>query len=240
MMKNTAVLISETLIGRGIYGDLNQEMTDHYHSLLEEKIDNGIAEDKALEQVFDQIKADDLTRMNRKIFFLNHKNVFLSSALSLIGVILVTLWGSTHLQEEKQVVQEEVKYNWPLAMANGNISAKYDQKRQLKSGALIRHKGIDIAANTGTPVLSPYDAIVLETGNTSRRGNYIILKHHNGYTTRYFHLSEILVKIRESVNQNTVIGRVGSTGKSSGPHLHYEVIKDREHLDPETISVKLP
>ena len=95
------------------------------------------------------------------------------------------------------------------------------------------HEGMDFTARTGTKIHSTGDGVV-EVVKSSRRGygNQIIINHGFGYKTRYAHLSKHLVKIGQKVKRGEVIGLVGSTGQSTGPHLHYEVIKNNKAIDP--------
>lgn len=98
------------------------------------------------------------------------------------------------------------------------------------------HKGIDYAAPTGTPVRSVGDGTVIFAGMQRGYGNVIEVAHRNGKTTVFAHLSRIHVKKGQKVEQGTVIGAVGSTGLSTGPHLHFEFRVDGEHQDPLTIA----
>ena len=95
------------------------------------------------------------------------------------------------------------------------------------------HEGLDFAANTGTPVYATGNAMVttVEYGNTGY-GNRIVLTHMVGYQTLYGHLSRIAVKQGQKVKRGDLIGYVGSTGKSTAPHLHYEVWKNGTKLNP--------
>jgi len=89
-------------------------------------------------------------------------------------------------------------------------------------GLSRRHEGTDYAADYGTPVLAAGDGTVVQAGRSGGYGNLIELRHANGISTRYGHLSAILVRPGTRVSQGQVIGRVGSTGLATGPHLHYE------------------
>lgn len=94
------------------------------------------------------------------------------------------------------------------------------------------HRGVDLAAPTGTDVMAPASGKVQETGMHEAWGTYLILAHGDNYSTRYTHLSELKVEEGELVNMAQVIATVGNTGLSTGPHLHYEVWKDGEHVNP--------
>jgi murein DD-endopeptidase MepM/ murein hydrolase activator NlpD len=95
------------------------------------------------------------------------------------------------------------------------------------------HEGLDFSAAIGTPVYATGNATVstVEYGNTGY-GNHILLSHMVGYQTMYGHLSRIVVREGQKVNRGDLIGYVGSTGKSTAPHLHYEVWKNGTKIDP--------
>jgi murein DD-endopeptidase MepM/ murein hydrolase activator NlpD len=95
------------------------------------------------------------------------------------------------------------------------------------------HAGLDFAAPQGTPVYATADGIVKLAGNTGDGyGNHVIINHGYGYQTLYGHLFRIKARVGQKVKRGEVIGWVGSTGKSTGPHLHYEVHKNGRPLDP--------
>jgi murein DD-endopeptidase MepM/ murein hydrolase activator NlpD len=85
------------------------------------------------------------------------------------------------------------------------------------------HQGLDIAAPTGTPIVAPEDGVVLEAGPSGGYGNVVYLQHANGDVTLYGHMSKVLVQAGQIVLAGEVIAEVGSTGYSTGPHLHFEV-----------------
>lgn len=101
------------------------------------------------------------------------------------------------------------------------------------------HTGVDWAAPTGIPVLAAGKGIIEEAGRKGQYGNYIRIRHSNGYQTAYGHMSRFAegVKPGVKVRQNDVIGYVGSTGLSSGPHLHFEVLVNSQFVDPTKIQV---
>jgi murein DD-endopeptidase MepM/ murein hydrolase activator NlpD len=85
------------------------------------------------------------------------------------------------------------------------------------------HKGTDIAAVTGTPVVAAAAGLVTAAGYSSSMGNYVVIAHGDGITTRYYHNSSLAVSAGQSVAGGQVISYVGSTGQVTGPHLHFEV-----------------
>jgi murein DD-endopeptidase MepM/ murein hydrolase activator NlpD len=95
------------------------------------------------------------------------------------------------------------------------------------------HTGIDFTAATGTPVYATGDGTVKESGyDNGGYGNNVIINHGYGYQSLYAHMKKIKVRVGDRVRRGEVIGWIGSTGKSTGPHLHYEVIKHGEKIDP--------
>ncbi|MDQ2669226.1 MAG: peptidoglycan DD-metalloendopeptidase family protein [Gemmatimonadota bacterium] len=103
------------------------------------------------------------------------------------------------------------------------ISSNFSRaRRHPVLGRVRRHEGTDYAASTGTPVMAAGDGTVIRAGRAGGYGNLIEVRHKNGVTTRYGHLSRILVKKGQRVRQEQIIGKVGATGLASGPHLHYE------------------
>lgn len=94
------------------------------------------------------------------------------------------------------------------------------------------HGGIDMACPKGTPIYASMDGIVTATGYNSTYGNYVIIQHHSGYKTLYGHMSKILCKKGNFVYTTTKIGLVGSTGLSTGPHLHFTVYKNGKSVNP--------
>ncbi len=94
------------------------------------------------------------------------------------------------------------------------------------------HSGIDIAAPQGSRVRATADGVVVFAGWYGDYGKTVIIRHPSGYLTLYGHLSQVDVKEGQRVKAGDVVGRVGSTGRSTGPHLHYEVIRDNKPVDP--------
>ncbi|MCR5506466.1 MAG: M23 family metallopeptidase [bacterium] len=120
------------------------------------------------------------------------------------------------------------------------ISSKYGNRKHPVLGYSKAHKGVDFAAPTGTPIPAAGSGKVVFRGWINGYGNYIKIRHNGTYSTAYAHMSRFKsdVKTGTQVKQGQIIGYVGSTGLSTGPHLHYEIIKDGIQVNP--LSVKLP
>ena len=113
------------------------------------------------------------------------------------------------------------------------ISSRFGQRVHPITGVLKNHNGMDIASNMGTSVYAADGGKVVLAEWYGGYGNCIMIDHGNGYKTLYGHLSYIGVKSGQAVNQGDVIGQVGSTGNSTGPHLHFEVYLNGSRIDPE-------
>ena len=116
--------------------------------------------------------------------------------------------------------------------ARGRISSEYGYRQHPMGGGRTFHRGIDIAAPMGSPVRATTDGIVSYVGKRPKAGNMIYVRHSSRYQSRYFHLSKFEVKRGQRVKQGDIIGRVGSTGVSTGPHLHFELLRGTTTLDP--------
>jgi murein DD-endopeptidase MepM/ murein hydrolase activator NlpD len=123
-------------------------------------------------------------------------------------------------------------FSWPV---RGWITSWYGWRNDPFSGARSFHSGLDIGARQGAPVRAAMEGTVSATGYSTTSGNYVVLRHHSGYTTLYAHLDRIDVKPGRKVTQSTVIGAVGSTGYSTGPHLHFTVSKYGRTMNPMTV-----
>ena len=119
-----------------------------------------------------------------------------------------------------------------LAPVSGFFSDGFGWRRDPLDGSREFHKGVDIVAPTGTPVRAPADGLVTAAGRMAGYGEMIHLAHGFGMGTRYGHLSRLMVSPGQRVKRGDVIGLVGSTGHSTGPHLHYEVFRTGVQVDP--------
>jgi murein DD-endopeptidase MepM/ murein hydrolase activator NlpD len=119
------------------------------------------------------------------------------------------------------------------------LSSRFGNRRHPVLGYTRMHKGVDFAAPTGTPIYAAGDGVVVMAGPYSAYGNYVRIRHTREFETAYGHMSRIATGIRSGVRvrQGQVIGYVGSTGMSTGPHLHYEVLQAGRQVNPLRVTV---
>jgi hypothetical protein len=117
-------------------------------------------------------------------------------------------------------------------LKGGFLTSRYGRRMDPFTGRIAFHHGVDYFARTGTPVMATADGVVTMARRNGNFGLMIEVNHGNGFKTKYGHLSRILVKRGHKVKRGEIIGLVGNTGRSTGPHLHYEVMFNRDHRDP--------
>lgn len=120
---------------------------------------------------------------------------------------------------------------WPCPSYT-RISSYFGPRPRPVAGASTNHKGVDLAAPYGSDILASAAGVVTSSTYSSSAGNYIVIAHGNGISTVYMHASSLLVSVGETVSQGQVIAKVGSTGYSTGNHLHFGVIKNGSYVDP--------
>lgn len=123
---------------------------------------------------------------------------------------------------------------FPIKNANKqHITSHFGKMhRHPHNGKLIKHRGIDIRATEGTPVIATADGVVVKASDGKNWGNLIIINHAGNYQTRYAHLQGFAVKAKQVVKKGDIIGYTGNTGLSRGPHLHYELRQNNQPLNP--------
>jgi len=114
----------------------------------------------------------------------------------------------------------------------GRASSGYGLRTDPTDGRAVNHMGFDLAAKTGTAVAAAARGTVVHAGPAGTYGNLVTLRHDNGFETRYAHLSSVDVKVGDLVEAGAGLGKVGSTGYSTGPHLHFEIRHDGQPIDP--------
>ena len=124
-----------------------------------------------------------------------------------------------------------------MPLTDARLSSGYGMRNHPVLGGRRGHKGVDLAAPTGTPVYATADGFVSKADWFSSYGKYISIEHGASLQTRFAHLSDMVVSAGDKVKKGDLIGYVGSTGRSTGPHLHYEVRVDGVAVDPSPYMV---
>ena len=122
--------------------------------------------------------------------------------------------------------------SWPLRGGAGRISSGFGPRTSPAAGASSNHKGLDLAIASGTPILAAGSGRVVTATYSSSAGNYVMISHGDRLYTVYMHCSRLAVKVGDSVSKGQVIAYVGSTGISTGAHLHFGVSKNGNYVNP--------
>jgi len=125
-----------------------------------------------------------------------------------------------------------VYFRYPVPRETGTVSSLFGQRRSPFTGELSFHYGIDIAADLGADVYASRFGLVIKKGFDQVYGNYVLIEHSDNYKTFYGHLNYLTVELHQKVKSGSIIGTIGSTGLSTGPHLHFEIWKNNTPVDP--------
>ncbi|MEP1383468.1 MAG: M23 family metallopeptidase [Paraglaciecola sp.] len=174
------------------------------------------SEDLSQEVVTPLAKDDLLIKMQSMLEQIQNKSVQLSA--------LESLMLSRHIQDESRLEGKPIKSGW--------LSSYYGVRKDPFTGKPALHKGLDFAGKEGEPVISTGSGIVTWAGSRYGYGNLVEINHGNGLTTRYGHNKSLNVKIGDVVTKGQNIAVMGNTGRSTGAHVHYEVIRKGKQLDP--------
>ncbi|MGD8631297.1 MAG: M23 family metallopeptidase [Gammaproteobacteria bacterium] len=138
--------------------------------------------------------------------------------------VLESLLMSRNLSERVMPSGRPVEDGW--------LSSKYGKRNDPFTGKQEFHKGLDFAGKKGSEVIVVGDGVVTWAGDRSGYGNLVEVSHGNGYVTRYGHNQKHLVKVGDTVRKGQQIALMGSTGRSTGPHVHFEVLRDGKTVNP--------
>jgi murein DD-endopeptidase MepM/ murein hydrolase activator NlpD len=151
--------------------------------------------------------------------------------------------GEIHqVLEAQRELLVDIPTLWPLKGVHGNITNRFGPAKHPFTGGWYLHKGIDIAWGYGVPIVATANGKIQKIDNDPMGlGWYIVLRHNYGFHTRYGHLDRIIVQKGQEVRRGQIIGYMGSSGLSTGPHLHYEVGIGTQVVDPEQfLSIRSP
>jgi len=165
--------------------------------------------------------------------FENELNQYLRYDLSLIEQTSSLLEDRLQVLVNSYGEQSEFLETTPsLLPARGWLSSGFSYRVDPFTRARAFHSGLDVSAPLGTPIYAPASGVIVEQETQAGFGNTILIRHGNGIETRYAHLSRFHAIKGKRVKRGDLLGYVGNTGRSTGPHLHYEVHKDGKPVDP--------
>jgi murein DD-endopeptidase MepM/ murein hydrolase activator NlpD len=147
----------------------------------------------------------------------------------LLGVLETRLDSVRTGVERQQALAAATPSIWPVV---GWLSSTFGSRRDPLNGGADFHPGLDISADYGTPVKATAEGTIETAGWAGDYGNMILVKHGYGMSTRYGHLSRIVVGAGQTVHRGQVIGYVGATGRTTGAHLHYEIMMNGSRINP--------
>jgi hypothetical protein len=153
------------------------------------------------------------------------QNTFAGSKIEVIDSYLGAI--------NKSALKTDVPFQ-PISPLSGSkkISSDFGVRRDPFNGLWSNHLGVDYPANEGTPILAIESGTVIQSNYIGRYGNLVEIDHGNGFTSKYGHASQLLVNVGQQVQQGEVIALVGSTGYSTGPHLHFEIAEIGKVFSP--------
>ena len=156
--------------------------------------------------------------------------LFLKRNHSLLIQVGEEIGDFSQFYKERIVVQKNLPYGWPIR--NGRITSGYGPRLSPFGFASEFHQGVDISGPYGSPIYAVGDGYVSFAGYSGGYGKKVVLEHRFGFQTVYAHASRILVRVGKTVKEGEVIALVGSTGKSTGPHVHFEVLIQNKRINP--------
>ncbi|MEM9822334.1 MAG: M23 family metallopeptidase, partial [Bacteroidota bacterium] len=207
---------------------LREELLDHLCCDIEALLQQDVLFSQAIEQVFSRYSKETLQKIEQQSILSQQNNNNMITKFSLAAV-LTTVFTITAFFG--------VHYDPPSGSPIGgdlHVTSHFGWRMHPVHKEKKMHKGIDLRAPIGTPVLATSGGVVLEVQRANKGyGNMVTLQHDDTYITRYSQLSEIKVTKGQTIDKGQVIALSGNSGASTGPHLHYEVLKDGQHVDPK-------
>ena len=193
------------------------------------------------------IRKNDSFQIMYEVFEDDNKNIFETGNIIFADLILRDQSNALYYYKEKKneghydINGKSIKKALMKTPINGaRLSSSFGMRKHPIDGFNKMHRGTDFAAPKGTPIMASGDGVIIRARWCGGGGNCIKIKHNSTYSTVYAHMSKFAsgMKVGRRVKQGQVIGYVGSTGKSTGPHLHYEVIENGKRINSQTL--KLP
>jgi murein DD-endopeptidase MepM/ murein hydrolase activator NlpD len=206
---------------------LYEEMLDHICCLVETNMDNGYSYEQAVQSAFEKLGPQDVSRYQKETNRLLNRNQIIMKRITIAASVLAGIC----FMISTLMFAQSIPTMMPLS--EYEITSAFGKRVDPFSKETKQHWGIDLKAPTGTPVLATADGTVIRVENQpDGYGKFVVIEHANNYQTRYAQLSEHKVSVGSKVAKGNVIGLVGSSGRSTAPHLHYEVMLNGKRIDP--------
>jgi murein DD-endopeptidase MepM/ murein hydrolase activator NlpD len=217
---------------------LVEELTDHYLSHIEAEVKRGVNVQQAIRETYQEIAHLDAAQF--KVDQNSKHRYGLLLFITLLVCIAFYLMDKNNRStqnveatpKKENIAMLNPPSGAPIKETNLKVSSEFGLRLHPIGKAKELHTGIDIRAKKGTLVFSAGDGIVQQTGYNAKAGNFITIQHEGNFLTKYYHLSEIDVTTNQRVKEGQEIGKVGNSGLSFMPHLHYEVLKDAQPVNP--------
>ncbi len=226
--ENQMNLIADRLAEKQLsYEPLQEEFLDHLCCGIEEEMEAGYSFDQALAKTFALFPDQEFQKIEQQTLFITRKKHPLMKAFSLFVLSLVLAIPSVYwLSNAEPPSISPIGGKYKISSSFGLRMHPIHKEKKM-------HKGIDIVAPIGTPVLATSDGEVIKVVEIDTGyGNHIVIQHDKEHKSVYAQLHEIKVVLGQQVKIGEVIGTVGSSGASTGPHLHYEVLVNGANQDP--------
>lgn len=217
--------------------EVKDEMLDHYCTAYEQLLNDGVNKSKALDIIKQKIETEDFKNLKNKF---NMKSIIILIPLGLIFLVMTNNHAFSDINQNPisqscidSQNEFQADYDPPFGspLKYTKISSEFGERIHPIHKKTVFHKGVDLLAPSGTSVIAVETGEVTDAGYDNKYGYFIEIKHDEIYSTRYHHLKSIDVSKGELISKNQKIGEVGSTGLSTGPHLHYEIIKSGKWVD---------
>lgn len=223
------------------HGDLTSDWLDHTCCWIENEMENNTNFTDALNHALEKLGKTEIDHIQKKIIVQHQKYkamkllsfLFIFSGLSIFFYQQNDSGATISPNPISNSILEEPPFLYPIADESYPIKSGFGKRIHPLTKQPKMHKGVDIPASIGTPVIATGSGVVLEADYSKGYGYFITIQHDSIYQTKYCHLSKIMVTKNQKVEAGETIGAVGSSGKSLSPHLHYEVIESKKHVNPE-------
>ncbi len=244
---NQIAHIEQVLREHGLTNDaLRDELLDHVCCQVEVEMGSGLRFGQALEHSLNAFEEDEMEDIQACSLAIFHKKNSIMKKVSIAALITMLVVCSAYWLRDEETAEIAPPLDVPTFLqalqdppdisplgGEFKVTSSFGMRMHPIHKVKKMHSGVDFIASKGTSVFATSDGIVAKAEYHQGYGNHIVIQHDEQFQTLYAHLSQMDVELGQEVKKGTVIGAVGSTGESTGPCLHYEVIKDGEYQDPE-------